>query len=228
MIFFVVALFASLFTTTASVQAVPLPVPGASCEKNIGDTATNGLVCALSPLDGNVKLWLPIWGGTCKKRGQKFWNLQCDYIFATRSREAAATMQWDVVSIPRIGKVPKGTPEEIAKQFASDVGAIWNLSNGKSFSVGNAAYLGGCASWACSGYHPRIYALVWRKYAKSKVIIRVDVPPGGGIPDKVGPSIPNFATCYSLKIAGQWHRAVLDFGQFDKGGEAYVPVRGAC
>jgi hypothetical protein len=221
-------LFASLFTTAASVHAVPLPVPGAPCEQNLGDTGSHGLVCASSPLDSNVKLWLPVWGGTCKKRGQKFWNLQCDYIFATRSREAAGTMQWDVVSIPRIGKVPKGTPEEIAQQFASDVGVIWNLSNGKSFSLGRAGYVGGCASWACSGYHPRIYTFVWRKYAKAKVTIRADVPPGGAIRDKVGPSVPNFATCYSLKIAGQWHRAVLDYGQYDKGGEAYASVRGAC
>lgn len=218
----------SFFPAVSTAQATPPPAPGAICESVLGAEAANGLVCAVSPLDGSAKLWLPIWGGTCKKRGQKFWNLQCDYIYATRSREAAATMQWDVVSIPRIGKVPKGTPEEIARQFALDVGAIWNLSDGKSFALGKLAYLGGCASWACSGYHPRIYAFVWRKFAKAKVIIRVDVPPGGAIPDKVGATIPNFATCYSLKIAGQWHRAVLDYGQYDKGGEAYVSVRGAC
>ena len=70
--------------------------------------------------------------------------MQCDYIYATRAREVSSVLQWEVVSIPRIGKIPKGTPSEIAQQFAIDVGALWNLSNGKNFVTEGKPYIGGC------------------------------------------------------------------------------------
>jgi len=93
-------------------------------------------------------------------------------------------MEWDVVSIPKIGRTPKGSGSEIAQQFATDVGVIWSLANGKNFVDAKNAYLGGCAGWACSGCHPQIYAMVWRKYAKAKVVVRIPVAKGGVIPDK--------------------------------------------
>ena len=204
------------------------PVAGAACTTLGTSLKASGLTCSTSPLDATQQLWLPTWGADCTKRLQKFWNMQCDYIYATRAREVSSVLQWDVVSIPRIGKTPKGTPSEIAQQFAVDVGALWNLSNGKNFVTDGKPYIGGCDGWACSGYHPRIYAFVWKKYARAKVTVRVAVAKGAYIAQKFTPTIPNFATCYNLIIQGVRFGALLDYGQYQRGGEAYVTAPGVC
>jgi hypothetical protein len=208
--------------------AVAKPIVGSTCTTLGSSQKSSGLTCSTSPLDATQKIWIPTWGADCTKRLQKFWNMQCDYIYATRAREVSSVLEWDVVSIPRIGKLPKGTPLEIAQQFAVDVGALWNLSNGKNFVTEGKPYIGGCDGWACSGYHPRIYATVWKKYARAKVMVRVAVAKGAYIAGKFTSTIPNFATCYSLKIQGTWYRALLDYGQYQRGGEAYAAVLGAC
>ncbi len=204
------------------------PVAGAACTTLGTSLKVSGLTCSISPLNAAQQLWLPTWGADCTKRRQKFWNMQCDYIYATRAREVSSVLQWDVVSIPRIGKKPKGTPSEIAQQFAVDVGALWNLSNGKNFVADGKPYIGGCNGWSCSGYHPRIYAFVWKKYARAKVTVRVAVAKGAYIAQKFTPTIPNFATCYNLIIKGMRFGALLDYGQYQRGGEAYVTAPGVC
>ena len=204
------------------------PVAGAACTTLGASLKVSGLTCSISPLDATQQLWLPTWGADCTKRLQKFWNMQCDYIYATRAREVSSVLQWDVVSIPRIGKTPKGTPSEIAQQFAVDVGALWSLSNGKNFVTDGKPYIGGCDGWSCSGYHPRIYTFVWKKYARAKVTVRVAVAKGAYITQKFTPTIPNFATCYNLIIQGQRFGALLDYGQYQRGGEAYVAAPGVC
>ena len=78
------------------------PVAGAACTTLGASLKVSGLTCSISPLDATQQLWLPTWGADCTKRLQKFWNMQCDYIYATRAREVSSVLQWDVVSIPRL------------------------------------------------------------------------------------------------------------------------------
>ncbi len=204
------------------------PIVGSACTALGSSQKSSGLTCSTSLLDPTQKIWLPAWGADCNKRLQKFWNMQCDYIYATRARVVTSALEWDVVSIPQLGKAPKGAPMEIAQQFAVDVGALWSLSNGKNFVAEGKPYIGGCDGWSCSGYHPRIYSEVWKKYARAKVTVRVAVTKGAYIAGKFTATIPNFATCYNLKIQGTWYRALLDYGQYQRGGEAYAAVLGAC
>jgi hypothetical protein len=56
----------------------------------------------------------------------------------------------------------------------------------------------------------------------------VAVAKGAYIAQKFTPTIPNFSTCYNLIIQGVRFGALLDYGQYQRGGEAYVTAPGVC